>query len=281
MKLDKLQQRAEAAEAALVEARAKFDQEKKAWDSEILQRVDEERQKWQEEAVTQRNGRSESPAPSTRRTLTSEYLGLQNLAIRRASSRSINGDVPPTERFLPRRPSAQPLRSSGHGTPTRQDSGHSLITNGEPLGTPSFHADHDDFFEQTQSPTSQHQTLNDMVSTSTVAAGPSVQLVERMSSAVRKLENEKVATKDQLARLSAQRDEARAEIVTLMREVQSKRALDIRVAELEKEVEETKKRHEMTLEMLGEKTERVQELQEDIDDIKAMHRQLLLERTAQ
>jgi uncharacterized protein involved in exopolysaccharide biosynthesis len=99
-----------------------------------------------------------------------------------------------------------------------------------------------------------------------------------MSSAVRKLESEKVATKDQLTRLSAQRDEARAEIVALMREVQAKRAVDARVAELEKEVSNIKERYETTLEMLGEKSEMVDELKSDIDDIKAMSRELV-ERT--
>jgi hypothetical protein len=280
-KLEELQLRAEEAEKALVETRKQFEQEKQAWASEILQRVDEERQKWNEESIGQGqllNGRPESPVPSSRRGLTSEYLGLQNLQIRRASARSITSEVPTSDRLLMRRPSALPLRSSGQGTPTRQDSMQSLVTNGEVLETPSIHADHDDFFDQTQSPTSQHQTINDMVSATTVAAGPSVQLVERMSSAVRKLENEKVATKDQLLRLSAQRDEARAEIVTLMREVQAKRAVDAKVAELEKEVTEIKERYETTLEMLGEKSEMVDELKSDIDDIKAMYRELV-ERT--
>jgi chromosome segregation ATPase len=117
-----------------------------------------------------------------------------------------------------------------------------------------------------------------MVSVSTAGAGPSVQLVERMSSAVRRLESEKVATKEDLARLSAQRDEARAEIVSLMREVEAKRAADTRVSELEAEVKNLNSRYQTTLEMLGEKSELVDELKSDIDDIKAMYRELV-ERT--
>jgi chromosome segregation ATPase len=99
-----------------------------------------------------------------------------------------------------------------------------------------------------------------------------------MSSAVRRLESEKVATKEDLARLSAQRDEARAEIVSLMREVQIKRDAENKVAELEKEVLGINERYQTTLEMLGEKSELVDELRSDIDDIKAMYRELV-ERT--
>ncbi|KAG4433908.1 hypothetical protein IFR05_010605 [Cadophora sp. M221] len=285
-KLDTLQQRAEAAETALIEAKASFEQEKQAWKSEMHNRVEEERQKLHEEANTPGSfgyNRADSPVASTRRGLTSEYLGLQNLQIRRASARSVNNDVPPTAGFLARRPSTQPLgKTSGNGTPTRQDSMQSLKENhnGENGNTdsPSIHTDHDDFFEQTASPSSPHQTINDLVSVSTAGAGPSVQLVERMSSAVRRLESEKVATKEDLARLSAQRDEARAEIVALMREVEQKRAVDAKVAVLEKEVEELNERYQTTLEMLGEKSEMVDELRSDIEDIKAMYRELV-ERT--
>jgi septal ring factor EnvC (AmiA/AmiB activator) len=283
-KLDSLQRRAEEAESALVEARAAFDQEKQSWKLEVQQRL-EERQKWNEEATIPGSigghVRADSPVASSRRGLTSEFLGLQNLQIRRASAKSVNNDSPtlPSLGFLARRPSAQPLgRSSGNGTPTRQDSIQSLKENTENLDTPSIHTDHDDFFENNLSLASPHQTLNDMVSVSTAGAGPSVQLVERMSSAVRRLESEKVATKEALARLSSQRDEARAEIVSLMREVEAKRAADTRVSELEAEVKDLNSRYQTTLEMLGEKSELVDELKSDIDDIKAMYRELV-ERT--
>lgn len=284
-KLDTLQQRAVAAETALIEAKALFEQEKQAWKSEMQNRINEERQKQQEESHNPGSfsyNRADSPVASTRRGLTSEYLGLQNLQIRRASARSINNDVPPTAGLLARRPSTQPLgKSSGNGTPTRQDSMQSLLkdpNHGENADSPSIHTDHDDFFEQTTSPSSPHQTINDLVSVSTAGAGPSVQLVERMSSAVRRLESEKVATKEDIARLSAQRDEARAEIVNLMREVEVKRKVDEEAESLRSQVETLNERYQTTLEMLGEKSELVDELRSDIEDIKAMYRELV-ERT--
>lgn len=227
------------------------------------------------------HSRAESPVTSTHRGLTSEFLGLQNLQIRRASARSVTSDVPTAERILGRRPSQAVHRSSGRATPPRQNSTQSITTNGEAPDTPSIHTiDHDDFFENTTYPSSPQQTINDMVSVSTAGAGPSVQLVERMSSAVRRLESEKVATKEDLARLSAQRDEARAEIVVLMREIEAKRLADSKIAELEEEIKDINSRYQTTLEMLGEKSELVDELRSDIEDIKAMYRELV-ERTVE
>lgn len=247
----------------------------------MQQRIDEERHKCQEETAglnSLGHSRAESPVTSTRKGLTSEYLGLQNLQIRRASARSVNSDVPTAEKLLGRRPSAQPLgRISGNGTPTRQDSTQSLTADGEMPDTPSIHTiDHDDIFDERAFPNSPQQTLNDMVSVSTAGAGPSVQLIERMSSAVRRLESEKVATKEDLARLSAQRDEARAEIVALMKDVEAKRSVDQRVTQLEGELKDVNGRYQTTLEMLGEKSEKVEELQSDVDDLKAAYRELVL-----
>ena len=280
-RLDGLQRRAEEAESVLIQARAAFEREKQSWNLDLQQRLAEEKQKWQEEVAVPGSAgypRAESPVASSRRGLTSEFLGLQNLQLRRASARSINNDSP-TPGLLGRRPSTQPLaRSSGHGTPTRQESILSLKEATENTDTPSVHTDHEDFFENNVYPSSPHQTINDMVSASTAGAGPSVQLVERMSSAVRRLESEKVAVREEVARLAAQRDEARAEIVSLMREVEMKRAADKRVDDLEKEVNDIRARYETTLEMLGEKSEQVEELKGDIDDIKAMYRELV-ERT--
>jgi peptidoglycan hydrolase CwlO-like protein len=278
-KLQSLQKQREEAESALKEAKATFDQEKQTWKAEMQQCLDEERQKWQEETSSLGHSRAESPVASPRRGLTSEFLGLQNLQIRRASARSMHSEVATPMSFVGRRPSTQPLaRSSGNGTPTRQDSIQSLKENGESTDAPSIHTDHDDFFENQQSPNSPHQTINDMVSVSTAGVGPTVQLVERMSSAVRRLESEKVATKEDITRLSAQRDEARAEIVALMREVEAKRAADTKVAELEADIKDINQRYQTTLEMLGEKSELVDELQSDIVDLKAMYRELV-ERT--
>ena len=158
----------------------------------------------------------------------------------------------------------------------RQDSFPSMTSNpngASPSNTPSIHgAPFDDALENTSSP---HRTINDMISVSTVGAGPSVQLVERMSAAVRRLESEKATSKEEMARLMAQRDEAREEVVALMREIEEKRGQDVRVEKLEKEMSEMHGRYQTTLEMLGEKSEKVEELEGDVADLKKIYRDLV------
>lgn len=113
-----------------------------------------------------------------------------------------------------------------------------------------------------------------MISGSTAGAGPSVQLVERMTAAVRRLESEKASLKEELVRLAAQRDEAREQVISLMQEVDEKRKSEERVAMLEKEVKVLEERYLTTLEMLGEKSETVEELKADVVDLKELYREL-------
>jgi len=281
-KLQKLQKRADEAESALKEAHNAFEQEKQGWTAEMQQRIEEERNKCTEEPPRSPFGhydRAVSPVASSRRGLTAEFLCLQNLQTRRGSSRGILDDLPSGERRMSRPSSARIPQSSGHGTPKRQDSTTLLSPNGDAPDMPFITMDHDDYFDNTVSPSEHHHNVNDIISVSTVGAGPSVQLVERMSAAVRRLENEKVSTKEELARLASQRDEARAEILSLMQEVEAKRSDHSRVLELEKEVADINARYQTTLEMLGEKSELVEELKADVEDVKAMYRDLVLERT--
>jgi predicted RNase H-like nuclease (RuvC/YqgF family) len=114
-----------------------------------------------------------------------------------------------------------------------------------------------------------------MVSVSTVAAGPSVQLVERMSATVRRLESELAAIREEITSVQSQRDDARKEVVEMVREVEEARGRAARITELEREVDELRRREEYTLEMLGEKSERVEELKQDVQDLKLMYRDLV------
>jgi len=131
--------------------------------------------------------------------------------------------------------------------------------------------DADEPFDPDSSP---QQTVNDVISASTVHTGPSVQLVERMSSSIRKLETEKAAHKDELARLLAQRDEARNEVVSMMQEAEGKRKADEEATKLRKEVSDISSRYEACLEMLGEREEEVQELKGDVEDLKTLYKEL-------
>ncbi len=252
------------------------------------------------------------------RTFSTDYLGITTLTGKArkvsapsASTSDAGASALDSRLTFSRRPSAQPpsrptlnsqTGSTGGGggifsplsvfSPTSETSPHHHHPphhNG--LGGPldrEVHSGEDAFgdgppppsllLEQTASPQQLPQQPADLVSVSTVAAGPSVQLVERMSAAIRRLESEKVAAREELARMARQRDEGRAEMVALMREAEGGRAATKKVEELEKEVGEVKERYETTLELLGEKSEEVEELRADVEDVKAMYRDLV-ERT--
>lgn len=294
--LSSLRKRAEEAESALEKSRAELEKQKQAWEAEKEetkqqrnQNIDRPRS-WLEDlpgaSYIKSESRPESPQLSSpQRTFSTDFLGIQSLTgkVRKVSAPSSNSDAGDKSGFV-RRPSAQPLVR-----PSITSTVSSLFSPSAPLFSPSVEAlptplsathplDREDAFEGVETGSSPQQVMQDMVSVSTVGAGPSVQLVERMSAAIRRLESEKVAAKEELVRISKQRDEARAEIVALMREVEGGKAAGQKVAALEKEVEEVKQRYETTLELLGEKSEMVEELKADVEDVKAMYRDLV-ERT--
>jgi chromosome segregation ATPase len=99
-----------------------------------------------------------------------------------------------------------------------------------------------------------------------------------MSAAIRRLEGEKVAAKEEMSRVCSQRDEARSDMVGLMKDLEEAKTASSRVPQLEEEVASLDSRYQTTLEMLGEKSELVEELRADVQDIKAMYRELV-ERT--
>lgn len=285
----KLQARLTQAEGAAQDAREELEREKKIWDAEFQQRLDDEIMKWKQETPANVLGgghlrlQAESISASQRRH-SPDPLGLSTKRMQRSISGGMESPLTPMDRMFEdysRRPSSarhkstSKVRTPDIGTPQRQDSIPSLMNlNGTPtLDTPSIHTfDPDDAFDNVSSP---HRTINDMISVSTAAAGPSVQLVERMSAAVRRLESEKATSKEEMSRLVAQRDEAREEVVTLMREVEEKRGQNEKIEDLEKKMTDVEVRYQTTLEMLGEKTERVEELESDVQDLKNMYRELV------
>ncbi|KAK3363883.1 TATA element modulatory factor 1 TATA binding-domain-containing protein [Lasiosphaeria hispida] len=279
--IDRLKKRAKEAEAALQKSRA-------------------DRRTWLEDLpggpFLKSDSRPESPQlPIPGRIFSTDFLGIQSLTgkLRKASAPSTTSEAGGTGDASvgrvgsgPRRPSGQPpIRPSIQST---VGSLSGLFSPSVPLFSPSIDAlqtpslthapDRDDAFDGFERSSSPQQVMQDMVSVSTAGAGPSVQLVERMSAAIRRLESEKMAAREELGRISRQRDEARSEIVSLMREAEGGKEALRRVAELEAEVAEVNERYETTLELLGEKSELVEELRADVDDVKAMYRELV-ERT--
>ena len=302
--LDALRKRAEEAEAALAVSRAELERQNQAWEAEREEKQNRhaERRPWLEDLPSgpflKSDSRPASPQLSMpHRTFSTDFLGIQSLTskVRKASAPSSNSDAGAADqnvKGVARRPSAQLVtRVTNHSTVNLSGPSASLFSPSiEALPTPSSthpldrelqlpgELRREDTFDSVETSSSPHQIMQDMVSVSTAGAGPSVQLVERMSAAIRRLESEKVAAREELARISRQRDEARAEIVALMRETEGGKAAAQRVAALEAELADTKTRYETTLEVLGEKTELVEELKADVQDVKAMYRDLV-ERT--
>lgn len=239
------------------------------FEADLSRRVEEEKAKWKEQISVKPMAahRNESPMGSMRRSA-GFGLGLEN---------GISSFVP--DRSQSRHSSILPQSFRNTNTPPRQNSAsfQSSISGTVPDTPVSQILDQDEYFPESQTPASlgTHRGINDLVSVSTAGAGPSVQLVERMSASVRRLESEKAASKDELARLAAQRDESRNEVVVLMREVDQKRAGDDKIKALEEELRLVNERHQTTLEMLGEKSELVEELKADVADVKQMYRELV------
>ncbi|KAG9529634.1 hypothetical protein KCU93_g3276, partial [Aureobasidium melanogenum] len=296
--MKKLQARLETAETSLNEARADLDRQKQTFESELSQKLEEERTRQLSQGLgiaSPSNGamasRTESPTSYFRRQPSQDPYG--SVQSRRGLSRIPSQEQTTNlliDRSVSRRPSTLTPGLIPSRTPmtpdfpspsvSRQGSMFSLAQlinggNGAAPQTPSIHTndvDADDNFDNRSSP---QRTINDVISASTVHTGPSVQLVQHMSSKIQRLEAEKSAHKDELARLVTQRDEARDEVVSMMREIETKRSVDGKTDKLEQELGQVKQRYEACLEMLGEKEEEVEELKSDLVEVKKMYRELV------
>ena len=299
-----LREQLSKAETEAHEAQRCLRSERESWESRHVQRMEDERSKIRDEFLRSAptniytHLRNEPQYVQSRTRKSSIAAERSSPHSRRVSSYQGliygNADQSPQDRPLSRRSSAMvmtdtvDMKTSAPQFLNRTDSMSTLpnisLNNGIPE-TPSVDevdlqlGGDDESLAGIHTPaTPPERTINDLVSASTAAAGPSVQLVERMSATVRRLETEKTAHKDELARLAQQRDDARAQVVELLRDNEGKKAVDAQVARLESELSDLKKRHETTLEMLGEKSERVEELKADIVDLKVLLREMVEER---
>ncbi|RAH66129.1 M protein repeat protein [Aspergillus aculeatinus CBS 121060] len=278
--IKKLEQKLRKATEDLDLARKDFAEQQKVIDATWTQKLEDERLKLREQMspppVFLQQPRTQSPVAYSRRPSALEPIGT--LSDYRPSSRRPSALPTSPDMGNLSRQNSFPLSTQSILSPsTATSSIHLPIPE-----TPSINFEHDELFSRSATPSAyggaptQHSRgINDIISESTVGAGPSVQLVERMSATVRRLESERAASKDELSRITAQRDEARQQVVDLMREVETKRTSDTRVHELEQRLDELDQRYQTTLEMLGEKSEQVEELEADIADLKKIYRELV------
>lgn len=275
--LQKAEQKLKKSADDLALAQKDLVEQKKVLDATWSQKLEEERTKWREQTISPpallQQPRTQSPVAYSRRPSALEPVSLD---FRPTSRRSSTLPTSP-EVGTPTRQNSFPNSTLMLSPPQTNGSSHHAVPE-----TPSITFEPDEYFSRSGTPSAyggaatQHSRgINDIISESTVGAGPSVQLVERMSATVRRLESERAASKDELARITTQRDEARQQIVDLMREAEEKRSSDARVQDLEKRLEDLDQRYQTTLEMLGEKSEQVEELQADIADLKKIYRELV------
>lgn len=112
-------------------------------------------------------------------------------------------------------------------------------------------------------------------SISTASAGANVGMMERVSANVRKLELEMGILREDLARMTTQRDEARGVCVEMEAlEQERQRALNA-AQEMEVSRQKMQSKFEATLELLGEQTEENEQLKEDIVDMRKAFRETI------
>ena len=296
----KLEASLASATKALEDARTEFDQQYEALEASYSARIEEERNRRHSNSISNSVNSKHSPSatpfqrknssidnlvsgqqqrrPTSRGytndsiTSLSAYLD-RNSSSRRPSAYFGESAQSPTMPNFNRKPSGMSFRhlpsiSTGQSGPFSPPAGF------EPPFTPSIHTEPPASDASDPRSPSPRGTAGDVLSAATVRTGPSVQLVERMSSSIRRLEAEKAARADELARITAQRDEARAEMVALVREAEAKRTLEGQLTAAQQDAHGVKVRYEACLEMLGEREEEVEELRADLGDMKRIYREL-------
>lgn len=123
------------------------------------------------------------------------------------------------------------------------------------------------------SPVSQYNNGTRYDTTSSLNGGHSVQMLGKMSSQVRRLETELSTLKEEMEKLTEDKKAANEEIVRLMKDNENVQSYKSKIEELEIQVDNYSRRHEKTLEILGEKSEQVEELKADVQDLKDLCRQ--------
>ena len=289
------------------DARAAFEAERSAWAAQLAERIENERAKWAAESPLTSLQQQQQQAPDSPLVRIASPTWRKGPSFEMAAAAAAAGGASGSGgslRRMNRLPSTHELHLGSYERPysrrsntthiskawdalaglTSPDSGrstpffHGLAAGAAPPDTPSMRASDagaDDTDGGGAGAISPLHAAADVMSVSTVGAGPSVQLVERMSATVRRLEADRAGARDDAARTLAQRDDARREVVALMREVEACRADAARLVGLEAELAALRQRQAGALEMLGERSERCAELEADVADLKKIYRELV------
>ncbi|KAF2857996.1 hypothetical protein K470DRAFT_272840 [Piedraia hortae CBS 480.64] len=252
--LDEVRKRLSRAESSAKEAKADAAKQRQLWEAEVDCRIEEERVKWRQLA---------QPRPPSASPLLCE--GVE----RPRRLTTAMGRVTPSDRSPAMSRNVSAFGLSPSMSRETSSTWHQLPSIPGMPAAPSQEFDHD----EGSAVGSSGRNPNDTTSTSMAQAGPSVQMMERLSAAVRRLEAEKANFGQEAARLARQRDEAREEVVRLLREAQTEK--DESATKLKAELGQLRKRYDASLEMLGEKEEEVEDLKQDVKEMKRLYRELV------
>ncbi|KAF9281149.1 TATA element modulatory factor 1 [Mortierella alpina] len=112
------------------------------------------------------------------------------------------------------------------------------------------------------------------------STGPAVAM-ERLNAMVRQLDGQVTFLSEQVRSANRNKDELSDELVRVTVELEELQKSASRVSGLEQELGLLKERHRAALEMLGERTEEVQELKADLSDVKEAYRDQINDLLAQ
>ncbi|KAM3582828.1 hypothetical protein VKS41_004593 [Umbelopsis sp. WA50703] len=134
-------------------------------------------------------------------------------------------------------------------------------------------------YEQSSPVTSNRSSFDSSPHTGPVASssGPPTVLIERLNATIRQLEGQNQLYQMQAQQSAQSRDELAEELIKLSRDVDGLREESKAAEQLKNEHEGLNQRYHAALEMLGERTEQVEELKADIADVKEMYRNQIVE----
>ncbi|KAJ2963176.1 hypothetical protein NQZ79_g1836 [Umbelopsis isabellina] len=134
-------------------------------------------------------------------------------------------------------------------------------------------------YEQSSPVTSNRSSFDSSPHTGPVASssGPPTVLIERLNATIRQLEGQNQLYQMQAQQSAQSRDELAEELIKLSRDIDELREESKAAEQLKNEHEGLNQRYHAALEMLGERTEQVEELKADIADVKEMYRNQIVE----
>lgn len=210
-----------------------------------------------------------------------ELEDLRKQISERSVDNSISTLEPPPLSEIPDNP---PLPSPSLGTgrdvssrESRRSSLNPISRSGSTLdvGTITEEDTQQDFFETSSGffPPADTSTRIENSSVYTASGGASLQLVSKMNTTIRRLESELAISRHELEKVTKEKENAYTEVVSLMSSNEELSVYKNESEELKLRLSKLEEREHTALEMLGEKSEQVEELKADVMDLKQMYRQ--------